>query len=107
MPLYSVPHLGLSNIKARCESLVVKQMCRILQFSSSHKDHLKYWLGLKLRNIIPELGQGANAPFRTPCSNMMLRCCRIVDVYRLPKVSASKLYKESMETPPPLTQGVI
>ena len=108
--LYAPPlegGLGLSNIKARCDALFVKQLCRILQSPGSHRDHLKYWLGLKLRGFIPELGEGANAPLPTPlfkhAAALMLECLErgCIDVSRLPKVSAKKLYKEFMETPPP------
>ena len=53
--------LGLPCLEARCEALLLTHTCRMLAVHSSSRRHLAYWMGLSLRNLLPDLARGPNA----------------------------------------------
>ena len=60
--LSSAGGLGLQCVFSKSNALFLSQACRLLVDPSSKQfGHIKYWLGLHLRDFIPEMSEGAHA----------------------------------------------
>ena len=57
----SLGGLGLPCVSSKANSLFLKQTCRLLVPSSKQYKHVKYWIGLHLRDYFPEMAHGPHA----------------------------------------------
>jgi hypothetical protein len=99
--------LRLSAIPERAQSLLAKQACHRLAAGGRPTQHLAYWLGLRLRHVLPGLAGGPHAEaipvFLKELGTLLL------EVFRLPSVSldalseatAAGIYSDLVSTPPP------
>ena len=54
--------LGLPCVFSKANSLFLKQTCRLLLYSDSKQyNHVRYWLGLHLRDFFPDMSAGPHA----------------------------------------------
>ena len=99
--------LGLPNIQAKCDALFLKQIVRILQYPSSTRSNLIYWLGLSIRSEFPDLNTGLQSEFITPYFRY---CVRLIRDRSLSKEMNSEnltyfttkiIYKDFNSTPKP------
>jgi hypothetical protein len=104
--LYAPPKeggLGLPCLEAKCDSLLITHMSRVLYSNSRSKGHLSYWMGISLRECLPQLVQGPNAEIMT---SYFKNLCNVfkesdVDVNQLGKVKCSEVYASLTSTLPP------
>ena len=100
--------LGLPCVISKSNALFLSQACRLLSKAGSKEySHIKYWLGLHLRDYFPEMAVGPHAEFVSPYFNhlRMLLVEGIVlediNVSRLNSVTAKELYKGFTSSFPP------
>ena len=97
--------LGLIDIASKGDALFVTQLTRML--NSEHHSHLKYWVGMGLRNHMPELRAGPNAQILTQYFQRVETSLKeaftlgLVLPGRLGEVKAKSLYLEFTSTLPP------
>ena len=58
--------LGLPNIAAKADALFLMHLVRILKVDCPTRDHLMYWIGLSVRNLMPDLVPVLKSQFMTP-----------------------------------------
>ena len=59
--------LNLPCIISRADSLFLSQTCRLLRDEASRQYcHVKYWLGIYVRDIFPDMGHGPHAEIVSP-----------------------------------------
>ena len=59
--------LGLPCILSKSNALFLSQTCRLLRDSSSKQyGHVKYWLGLHLRDFLPSMAFGPHSELISP-----------------------------------------
>ena len=98
--------LGLVEIRSKADALLLKQACRILTACGSKSWlHLKYWMGLYLARIIPEMRSGPHSE-RIPVMYTTVKALFDESVMELPvedieKITVKELYKSFTETLPP------
>ena len=97
--------LGLPNIQAKCDALFVKHLTRILSKDCRSRDHLLYWIGLRLRNLfptfVPPLRSDEIPPYFLHCVRMLEDKVLDLDVARLEVVKTKEVYGLFNSTPPP------
>jgi hypothetical protein len=100
--------LGLPCISSKSNALFLSQTCRLLRDSSSKQyGHVKYWLGLHLRDFLPSMAFGPHSELISPYFQHM-RLLLVeglvlgdIDVRKLAKVTAKDLYKGYTSSFPP------
>ncbi len=99
--------LRLSCVASRAEALLAKQTCHLIAQGGRAAGHLAYWLGQRLREVLPVLGPGLHAEVLPP-SMAYLACvireiCDLdcVDREDLQATESKKIYKELTSTLPP------
>lgn len=99
--------LGLPNIEAKCDALFLKHLTRILSTDSHTRDHLLYWVGLRLRKMFPTLIPPMTAEMIPP---YFLHGVRLLEDRALPeqinltnlnRLSTKQIYGAFTSTPPP------
>ena len=97
--------LGLPNIQAKCDALFIKHLTRILSKDCRSRDHLLYWVGLRLRNLfpafVPPLRSIEIPPYFLHCVRMLEDKVLDLDVQRLESVTTKEVYGLFNCTPPP------
>ena len=100
--------LNLPCIISKSDALFLSQTCRLLRDPSSKQyGHVKYWLGLYVRDDFPEMGQGPHAELMSPYFQHMRSLLTggiilgDIDVSKLKLVTAKYLYKQFTYTFPP------
>lgn len=97
--------LGLPNIQAKCDALFLKHLTRILGKDCRSRDHLLYWVGLRLRNLFPAMVPPLRSieipPYFLHCVRMLEDKVLDLDVQRLASVSTKEVYGLFNSTPPP------
>ena len=53
--------LGMPCVLSKSNALFLKQTCRLLNPTTNQYCHLKYWLGIYLRNYFPDMANGPQA----------------------------------------------
>ena len=99
--------LGLPCVSSKANALFLKQTCRLLDPSSKQYGHLRYWLGLHLRDYFPDMAAGPHAEI--VCEYFQHLRLLLVEgfvlgdlkVENLRKVTAKELYKGYTSTFPP------
>ena len=100
--------LGLPCVISKANALFLTQSCRLLLNSDSKEyGHVKYWLGLHLREYIPDLAGGPHAEIISPYFQHM-RLLLVegfifedIDASRLKKVNSKDLYMSFTSSFPP------
>ena len=100
--------LGLPCVYSKANALFLSQSCRLLVDSASKQfGHIKYWLGLHLRDFIPIMSVGPHAEVISVYFKHM-RLLLVeglvlgdLDVTRLASVSAKQLYLSYTSSLPP------
>ena len=98
--------LGLVEIRSKADALLLKQACRILTACDSKSWlHLKYWMGLYLSKIIPQMRTGPHSE-RIPRMYTTTKALLDESVLELPledisKITVKELYQSFTETLPP------
>ena len=100
--------LGLPCVFSKSNSLFLSQTCRLLLDSTSKQfGHIKYWIGLHLRDYLPDMASGPHAEIISPYFQHM-RLLLVeglvlgdVDATRLANVSAKQLYLGYTSSFPP------
>ena len=99
--------LGLPNIQAKCDALFLKHLTRVLSTPSQTRDHLLYWVGLRLRKMFPSLTPPMTAEMIPP---YFLHGVRLLEDRALPeqinltnlnRLSTKQIYGAFTSTPPP------
>lgn len=99
--------LSLPNIPAKCNALFLRHLTRILCVDSPTRDHLLYWVGLRLRNMFPSLVPPLRAEVMTP---YFIHCVRLLEDRSLPEKlnlenltmqTTKQIYRAFNSTPPP------
>ena len=100
--------LNLPCIISRADSLFLTQLCRILRDPSSKQyQHIKYWIGIYVRDIFPDMGHGPHAEIVIPYFQHLKALLtgavilEDIDVKKLNLVTAKKLYMGFTSTFPP------
>ena len=99
--------LGLPSIQAKGDALLMKQLCRILDSPGSTRDHLSYWIGMRLRSTLPDLRGHWNTervgPYFNHISNIVKEAVQneLVNPEFLNEAKTAGLYKNLICTPPP------
>ena len=100
--------LKLPCIISKADSLFLSQTCRLLRFPSSKQyNHVKYWLGLYVKDIFPDMGVGPHAEILSPYFQHMKALLSgavilgDIDVVKLKLVTAKSLYLGFTSTFPP------
>ena len=100
--------LNLPCIISKSDALFLSQTCRLLQDPSSKQySHVKYWLGLYIRDSFPAMSQGPHAEIMSPYYRHMRSLLTggillgDVDVSKLKLVTSKYLYKQFTSTFPP------
>ena len=95
-------------MESKADSLFLSQACRLIQKSNSKEySHVKYWLGLYLKDEFPDMGEGPHAEIISPYFQHMraLLSAAItvgdIEVKKLHLVSAKRLYQSFTSTFPP------
>ena len=59
--------LGLPRISSKSDALFLKQTCRLLVNNQAMQyQHVRYWLGLHLREYFPDMAEGPHAEIVAP-----------------------------------------
>ena len=99
--------LALPNIQAKCSALLLKQLLRILETDTATRDHLLYWVGLRVRAQFPDLLLPVNSEIVTPYFS---ECVAVLQDSSLEpnlcarnakSFTAKSIYKCLSSTPPP------
>ena len=100
--------LNLPCIISKADSLFLSQTCRLLRYPSSKQyNHVKYWLGLYVKDIFPDMGVGPHAEILSPYFQHMKALLSgavilgDIDVVKLKLVTAKSLYLGFTSTFPP------
>ena len=100
--------LNLPCVISKADSLFLCQTCRLLGDSASKEySHIKYWLGLYIREYFPDMARGPHAEMLTPYFQYMKALLTAgfilgdIAVTKLKKVTAKDLYSEFTSTFPP------
>ena len=100
--------LNLPCIISKADSLFLSQSCRLLKYPASKQySHVKYWLGLYVKDIFPDMGVGPHAELVSPYFQHMKSLLtgavilKDIDVTKLNLVTAKGLYKGFSSTFPP------
>lgn len=99
--------LGLPLIKAKAESLLLKQTCRILATNNSTRKHVSFWLGNSLRNCLPELRGPWNTEEVTEYFKQIASLVKetfelgIINPDNLGTIKTKIIYNDLISTPPP------
>ena len=100
--------LNIVCVRSKADALFLRQTCRILAEPNlnSYK-HVKYWIGLYLRQALPDMGGGDHADI-TPdyfkhLQELFLEAHanEIINIQSLNSVPAKEIYKEFTDTFPP------
>ena len=100
--------LNLPCIVSKADSLFLSQTGRLLRNPDSNQySHVKYWLGLYVKDLFPDMGAGPHAELMSPYFQHMRALLTSgvilgdVDVSKLQLVTAKNLYKGFTSTFPP------
>ena len=100
--------LNLPCVISKSDSLFLSQTCRLLKDQDSDEyKHVKYWLGLYVRDFFPHMGQGPHAEIMTPYFQHMKALLvggltlGDIEVDKLKLVTAKALYLGFTTTFPP------
>ena len=97
--------LALPNIQAKCDALFVKHLTRILCRESRSRDHLLYWIGLRLRNMFPALVPPLRAqqipPYFLHCVRLLEDRALDLDLNNVNRLTTKEIYGMFNSTPPP------
>ena len=106
--------LGMPYLRAKCESLLLKQTCRMLMQGGGPGAHVNFWLGgrLGVRGMDGILfhqewtagGIRDNMPHMLECMRELFSEARDtarIDIFELQSVTAKEIYKSYTETLPP------
>ena len=100
--------LGLPCVSSKACSLFLKQTCRILMDPDSKQyGHVKYWLGLHIREFFPVMAVGPHAEFVGPYFQhmrlLLVEALTLGDIKldSFRSVTAKKLYEGYTSTFPP------
>ena len=100
--------LNLPCIMSRADSLFLSQTCRLLRAPSSKQySHVKYWIGLYVSDLFPDMGAGQHAEIISPYFQHMKSLLTggvilgDIDVKKLKLVTAKNLYHGFSSTFPP------
>lgn len=97
--------LALPNIQAKCDALFVKHLTRILCRESRSRDHLLYWIGLRLRNMFPALVPPLRAqqmpPYFLHCVRLLEDRALYLDLNNVNRLTTKEIYGMFNSTPPP------
>ena len=100
--------LNLPCIISKADSLFLSQSCRLLKYPASKQySHVKYWLGLYVKDIFPDMGVGPHAELVSPYFQHMKSLLtgavilEDIDVTKLNLVTAKGLYEGFSSTFPP------
>ena len=100
--------LNLPCIMSRADSLFLSQTCRLLREPSSKQYSLvKYWIGLYVKDLFPDMGAGQHAEIISPYFQHMKSLLTggvilgDIDVKKLKLVTAKNLYHGFSSTFPP------
>ena len=98
---------ALPCVFSKANSLFLKQSCRLLAPSSKQYGHVKYWLGLHLREYFPDMAGGPHAELVSSYFQHM-RLLLVeglvlgdITVNTVKSVTAKGLYEEFTSTFPP------
>ena len=99
--------LGLPCVASKANALFLKQTCRFLDPSSKQYGHIRYWLGLHLRDYFPNMAAGPHAEivceYFQHLRMLLVEGFEIGDlrVNNLERVTAKELYVGYTSTFPP------
>ena len=97
--------LGLPNIQARCDALFIKHLLRILSIDCHSRNHLLYWVGLRLRNmfpaLVPPLRSEQIPPYFLHCVHLLEDKALDLDAAEISRVTTKEIYGLFNQTPPP------
>ena len=100
--------LGLPCVSSKSDSLFLKQTCRLLMQSGSLQySHVRYWVGLHLRDYFPDMAAGPHAEIIAPYFQHM-RLLLVeglvlgdLSVDTIRRVTAKELYQSNTTSFPP------
>ena len=100
--------LGLPCISSKADALFLKQTCRLLVNTQSMQyQHVRYWLGIHLREYFPDMAEGPHAEIVAPYFKHM-RLLLVegfvlgdVSVASLKSVTSKALYESATTSFPP------
>jgi hypothetical protein len=98
--------LRLSSLPDRAQSLGAKQACHRLASGGRPAQHIAYWVGLRLRHILPDLAPGPHAEaipdFYKDLADLLLEVFHLPEVRpnSLAEVRSAYIYSEFAYTPP-------
>ena len=100
--------LNLPCVVSKADSLFLTQTCRLLSIPNNKQyKHIKYWLGLYIREYFPDMGQGPHAEIISPYF-LHMKALLIggivlgeIQVSNLKKTSAKTLYDGFTSSFPP------
>ena len=100
--------LNLPCVASKADSLFLSQTCRMLTVPGNKQFmHIKYWLGLYIREFFPDMARGPHAEILSPYFQHMRALLAgalvlgDINVRKLKKVSAKELYLGFTSTFPP------
>ena len=100
--------LNLPCIISKADSLFLSQTCRLLRNPSSKQySHVRYWIGIYVKEIFPDMGPGPHAEIVSPYFQHMKALLagavllKDIDVSNLMLVTAKGLYLSFTSTFPP------
>jgi hypothetical protein len=100
--------LNLPCVISKSDSLFLSQTCRLLSDSTSKEyNHIKYWLGLYIKEFFPDMGLGPHAEILSPyfqhMKTLLAGGFALGDIVqgKLKKVTAKELYNGFTSTFPP------
>jgi hypothetical protein len=102
--------LRTSAIQSRAEALLAKQACHRLAGGGRPARHIAYWVGLRLRHLLPDLGAGPHAedipPFYKDLTSLLEEVLTLpgVNSAALLDVSSKFIYGQFTATLPPPPQ---
>ena len=102
--------LNLPGIVSRADSLFLSQTCRLLKDPASKQySHVRYWLGLYVKDLFPDIGPGPHAEILSPyflhMKSLLVGAVILgdIDVKKRKLVTTKELYKGFTSTfPPPI-----
>ena len=100
--------MNLPCVASKADSLFLSQTCRMLTIPGNKQYmHIKYWLGLYMREYFPDMAAGPHAEIISPYFQHMKSLLvgsifvEEIDVNNLKKVSAKSLYAGNTSSFPP------
>jgi hypothetical protein len=82
-------------IQTRAEALLAKQACHCLAGGGRPARHIAYWVGLRLRHLLPDLGAGLHAEDIPPFYKALVNL--LEEVLTLPGVNSGALLDVSLK----------